>query len=466
MIGPIEAHVKTLQVRFDQLEMSRRAWISSDWNAARTLARAQDLEVASKLAEPSSSPNVPEPNTTPLNAGSTDPLFGVVLAVKDNIDVAGFTTTAGSLSLAGNVAPTDATVVSRLRKRGVIIVGKTNLDTFARGVRSKSEVRGTTGNAWNPKRAAGGSSGGSAVAVASGMADAALGTDTCGSLRYPATYNGVYSLRPTAGILSRHGVVPLSPTQDVVGPMASSLGVLRELFVAMLGPDPLDPATLTPGSFTPRSLDEAPGPVADRAPFRVGVLQGFGSYAVDARGRSVLDALRIGGAELVPAVLPKGVVNTSLIDLEADASIASYQAMVQRNRAIIRTPSTIKNAATANNRTATAIDPWLEVGWKPNTKPRWIELRTQQRLNAKLITELLNRERLDALVYPTTPFAASVIGATQPSANCWLSATSGLPALAIPGGFDDQAFPAVGVDLLGKAGSELTLVAIAQTAER
>lgn len=462
MIGPIEAHVKALQARFDQLEQSRRAWISSDWNAAKTLARAQDLKLESKLAALSSSTKVPETNTTPQNADGTDPLFGLVLAVKDNIDVAGFTTTAGSRSLAGNVAPTDATVVSRLRKRGVIIVGKTNLDTFARGVQSKSEVRGSTGNAWNANRAAGGSSGGSAVAIASGMADASLGTDTCGSLRYPATYNGVYSLRPTAGILSRHGVVPLSPTQDVVGPMASSPRMLRELFLAMLGPDPRDPAT-----FTARSFDvTAPGPVADRALFRVGVLQGFGSYAVDALGRSALDALRIGGAELVPAVLPKGVVNASLIDLEANAAIARYQTAVQRNPSIIRTPSTVEVSAMANNRASTAIAPWLEVQWKPNAKPRWIELRTQQRLNAKLVTELLNRERLDALVYPTTPFAASAIGAKQPSANCWLSATSGLPALALPGGFDDEAFPVVGVDLLGKAGSELTLLAIAQNAAR
>jgi amidase len=490
-IGPIETHVQSLQNRFDQLESSRRAWISSDWDAARTLARRQDLELASKLAATSSIGNasgtaaslldradpsshlpspisaslrVPPQGSLPTGKPDRDPLFGLVIAVKDNIDVAGFATTAGSRSLAGNVARSDATVVSRLRKRGVIFPGKTNLDTFARGVRSKSEIRGTTSNAWNPKRAAGGSSGGSAVAIASGMVDAALGTDTCGSLRYPATYNGVYALRPTAGTLSRHGVVPLSPTQDVVGPMASSPTILRELFLAMLGPDPLDPATLdsaTSGS-TAAEANLRP-PEATSQTFRVGVLRGFGSYALDARGRTVLDILRIGGVELVPTVLPKGVVNASLIDQEADAAIASFRASLQRNATTVRAP-TIDESKLGNTFATTRILPWLETTWRPNAKPRWNELRAQQRLNAKLITDLLNRERLDALVYPTTPFPAAVIGASQPSANCWLSATSGLPALALPGGFDTSTFPTIGVDLLGKAGSELMLLDIAQKA--
>jgi amidase len=455
-IGPIETHVQSLQNRFDQLESSRRAWISSDWHAAKTLARRQDLEVASKLGATSSTGNASETAAPLLDVA--DPLFGLVIAVKDNIDVGGFTTTAGSRSLATNVARSDATVVSRLRKRGVIIAGKTNLDTFARGVRSKSEMRGTTSNAWNPKRAAGGSSGGSAVAIASGMADAALGTDTCGSLRYPATYNGVYSLRPTAGMLSRHGVVPLSPTQDVVGPMASSPTILRELFLAMLGPDPLDPATLN--SVAGGSMPVYPnlGPLdATNRTFRVGVLRGFGSYALGARGRTALDTLRMGGVELVPALLPKGVANASLIEQEADAAIASFRDSVQRNATTVRAPIIIDT---------TEVSPWLVTTWRPNAKPRWNALRAQQRLNAKLITELLNRERLDALLYPTTPFPAAVIGAPQPSANCWLSATSGLPALALPGGFDIGKFPTIGVDLLGKAGSELTLLAIAlQTAQ-
>jgi Asp-tRNA(Asn)/Glu-tRNA(Gln) amidotransferase A subunit family amidase len=237
-LGPLEAHVRSLKARFDLLEPSRRAWISTDWNSALRSAREKDRLLSEFTAN---GPDVSARSnelTSPM-----DPLFGLVIGVKDNIDVTGFITTAGSKSLAANHPNNDATVVSRLRRRGVIIVGKTNLDTFARGVRSLSEVRGQTANAWDVTRAAGGSSGGSAVAVANEMVDGALGTDTCGSLRYPATYNGIYSLRPTWGLLSRHGVVPLAPSQDTVGPMARTPTILRKLFEAMLGEDPLDPAT-------------------------------------------------------------------------------------------------------------------------------------------------------------------------------------------------------------------------------
>ncbi len=440
-VGPIEQHVRSLQARFDELESTHRAWISSDWTAARTSAQQKDLEVRRLLLERSSAVNVAEPTTSSLLAPTTaDPLYGLVLAVKDNIDVAGFATTAGSRSLVANRPQIDATVVSRLRKRGVVIAGKTNLDTFARGVRSTSQLRGTTANAWDATRAAGGSSGGSAVAIATGMADAALGTDTCGSLRYPATYNAVYSLRPSAGMLSRHGVVPLSPTQDAVGPMASSLKTLRELFLAMLGPDPGDPATID------AKLAVAIDPEPVKKSVRIGVLHGFGTYALDARGRSPLDALRESGMDLLPVTLPNSVANASLIELEANAAIASFRAWIKRDP----NPSNVA--------------PWLDKRWTPTLRARWNALRAQQRRNATGITDLLDRERLDALVYPTTRFAASTLGSVQPSQNCWLSATSGLPALALPGGFDARKFPTVGIDLLGRQGSELSLLDLAERA--
>jgi amidase len=431
--GPIEAHVRSLQRQFDLLEPTRRAWISTDWGAA--LRTAQERDRSSEQSD-----NETSPLSAPNNAStSKDSLFGLVVGVKDNIDVAGFATTAGSKRLSANYPKGDATVIRRLRDRGVIIAGKTNLDTFARGVRSLSEVRGQTTNAWDVNRAAGGSSGGSAVAVASEMADAALGTDTCGSLRYPATYNGIYSLRPTWGRLSRNGVVPLSPSQDTIGPMARTPIILRLLFEAMVGPDSLDPAT-SASVMVPRTSQPT-------KPYRIGVLKGFGSFVPQTDPRWSLNGLPRDRVEVVTVSLPKGVSNASLIEAEGDASLGSYQQWIAQTHDL-----------------TSEVAPWLMASWKP-TNGRWRTLKAQQQRNAALITELLDRQHLDAIAYPTTPFAAAVIGKPQPSANCWLSATSGLPALAIPGGFNDKGFPLVGIDLLGRALDESTLLDIAEISQ-
>jgi Asp-tRNA(Asn)/Glu-tRNA(Gln) amidotransferase A subunit family amidase len=463
-MGPIESHVRALAARFDLVEPSRKAWISSDWRAAVRIAQELDGASNSKVGPSAGviSPTQPiqltqtaqsiqpiQPTqSAPVLSALKDsaqkgaPLFGLVLAVKDNIDVAGFATTAGSRSLSLNRPASDATVVGRLRSRGVIFAGKTNLDTFARGVRSRSEVRGQTANAWDVNRAAGGSSGGSAVAVASDMADAALGTDTCGSLRYPATYNGIYSLRPTWGLLSRHGVVPLAPSQDTVGPMARTPTILRSLFEAMLGEDPLDPVT----QVSARVAGVVPPTERSAVPrtYRIGVFKSLGAFATDGRGRSMLDVLAGAGMELVTVSLPKEVSNASLIDAEADQAIRQFRTWSQEH----------------SNETSDSA-PWLVLSTKP-VRTRWNGLKTQQRKNAQFITELLDGQRLDALAYPTTPFVAASLGGPQPSANCWLSATSGLPALAVPGGFNAHGFPAVGIDLLGRAFQEPTLLEVAQ----
>jgi amidase len=444
-VGPVESHVRTLQARFDLLEPSRKAWISSDWKGA--LRSAQELD---RVPNPNVTQALP-PAAVPLNGvlsalgdsvRTTDPLFGMVVGVKDNIDVAGFATTAGSKSLLLNRPKSDATVVGRLRSRGVIFAGKTNLDTFARGVRSRSEVRGQTANAWDANRSSGGSSGGSAVAVATEMADAALGTDTCGSLRYPATYNGIYSLRPTWGLLSRHGVVPLAPSQDTVGPMARTPAILRSLFEGMLGKDPLDPATQDSPRATP--LTSEANPQFGTRPHRVGVVKSLGAFYTDGRGRSMLDVLERAGMELVTVSLPKEVLNASLIDAEADQAIRQFRTWSQER----------------SNETSD-VAPWLVLSRKP-VSTHWNGLKTQQRKNAQFITALLDGQRLDALAYPTTSFVAASLGGPQPSANCWLSATSGLPALSVPGGFNAQGFPAVGIDLLGRAFQESTLLEVAQ----
>ncbi|MGI9479870.1 MAG: amidase [Hyphomicrobiaceae bacterium] len=170
-------------------------------------------------------------------------LHGMTLAIKDNIDTAGIETTRGSHFFKGRVPNADAPVVSRLKRAGAVIVGKATLHEVAFGVRSHNAVIGQCRNPYDTDYIPGGSSGGSGVAVATGMADAALGTDTGGSVRIPAAINGITGLRPTLGRVSNSGCLPVSDLHDTIGPMARSAIDVARLFAVMAGYDDADPTS-------------------------------------------------------------------------------------------------------------------------------------------------------------------------------------------------------------------------------
>jgi allophanate hydrolase len=194
--------------------------------------------------------------------GGELPLAGLVAAVKDNIDVAGLPTTAAAPSFAYQPAE-DATAVARLRAAGAIVVGKTNLDQFATGLVGTRSPHGAVRNAWDPARISGGSSSGSAVAVALGLVDLALGTDTAGSGRVPAALNGVVGVKPTRGVIPATGVVPACRSLDCVTVFARSLDLAGKAVTAMAGPDGRDPLASLLGNG-PRGAWRLPA--GDRAP--------------------------------------------------------------------------------------------------------------------------------------------------------------------------------------------------------
>jgi allophanate hydrolase len=203
-------------------------------------------------------------------AGEPLPLAGLVVAVKDNIDVGGLPTTAGAPSYAYTPAR-DATSVARLRAAGAVVLGKTNLDQFATGLVGTRSPYGAVRGAWDPGRISGGSSSGSAVAVALGLADLALGTDTAGSGRVPAALNGIVGVKPTRGLVPCTGVVPACRSLDCVTVFARSLGLARKAVAIMSGPDGTDPlATLAcarprAGGWDPEA-GRAGAPGADMLP--------------------------------------------------------------------------------------------------------------------------------------------------------------------------------------------------------
>jgi len=200
-------------------------------------------------------------------AGGRLPLAGLVAAVKDNIDVAGLPTTAAAPSYAYRPAR-DATCVARLRAAGAVVIGKTNLDQFATGLVGTRSPYGAVRNAWDPAKVSGGSSSGSAVAVALGLVDFALGTDTAGSGRVPAALNGVVGVKPTRGIIPCTGVVPACRSLDCVTVLAPSVPLARRAVAVMAGPDGQDPlATLLGGGprggWRPRAARPDAGPGGD-----------------------------------------------------------------------------------------------------------------------------------------------------------------------------------------------------------
>jgi len=213
------------------------------------------------------------------------PLAGVPIAVKNLFDVAGTTTIAGAqMRRDAPPASADATVVARLRTAGAVLVAATNMDEYAYGFTTENAYYGTTRNPRDPGRLAGGSSGGAAAAVAAGMAHIALGSDTNGSIRVPASFCGIFGLKPTFGRLSRAGAFPFVASLDHVGPMARNVDDLALAYDVMQGPDPLDPAC------TARPVAPVSGRLrGDAPPLRVGMLGGW--FRADAEPQA-LEAVR------------------------------------------------------------------------------------------------------------------------------------------------------------------------------
>jgi aspartyl-tRNA(Asn)/glutamyl-tRNA(Gln) amidotransferase subunit A len=249
-------------------ERERWLGLASDPKRARSwLARVRELE--EKLG--AFLQLDPQLGGSPAEAGAKQGgsgcLAGIPFAVKDNIAVRDFRLTCGSRLLRNFVSPYTATAVQRLQAEGAMVAGKTNLDEFGMGSSTEGSALAKTANPWDLSRVPGGSSGGSAAAVASGMVAFALGSDTGGSVRQPAAFCGVYGLKPTYGAVSRYGLVAYASSLEVIGIIARDLALLEEVFSVMRGQDPLDHSSLP---YAPPE-EPAGGPGAGGKPLRLGV---------------------------------------------------------------------------------------------------------------------------------------------------------------------------------------------------
>ncbi|MCL2913291.1 amidase [Shewanella corallii] len=387
------------------------------------------------------------------------PLQGMTLAVKDNIDVAGMPTTAGTRALLSNVPGKDASVVSRVKNAGAVINGKANMHELAYGITSINPAFGAVANAHNPLYFAGGSSGGTAVAIALGLADAGLGTDTGGSSRIPAALNGIVGFRPTTGRYPNDGLILISETRDTVGPLAKDVSTVAKLDSVLAGESDL-------------SL-----PVPDVNDVRLGVPDSYFydelSPEVDAAMTSLLELLAQSGITLVPV----DVAGLEELNNHVSFPVVMYES-ARHIKAIVEQRLPSMGLEDFISQISSEDVRGLVSGLYSEPTPETVYREAIEVYRPKLqqlYQQLFDDNKLDALIFPTTSRPAdtiadsvthvSVNGEMRPTFTTYIRNTdpasnAGIPGIALPIGKTDNNLP-LSVELDGAAGSDRHLLAVA-----
>src|ERR1041385_6152017 len=425
-ISPVELTHACLE-RIEQLNPSINAFITVMHDSPLADARAAEAEI---------------------NTGHwRGPLHGIPIGLKDLIDTAGIKTTCGSALFADRIPTEDADIVQRLKSAGAVLIGKQNMQEFAYGGTSTSSYFGPVRNPWDPDRIAGGSSGGSAAAVASGMCFGAIGTDTGGSVREPAAFCGIVGLKPTYGRVSTRGVFPLSTSLDHVGPLCRNVTDTALLLQAIAGYDKSDPFSVDwpVDSYTPEL----------HANSRLGIVR-----------RPYFDGLNPDVASAMDAAL-KQIDNlaTDVLDIELPLPPTAVQG-----------PEVYAVHAKhfANS---------------PELYGRWIQERLKQAAKVDTVAYVEARQELDRvrraiddvfadvdfLITPTTPVPPITIEealhmSPDPAGELWLRSTRpfnayGLPTISIPCGFTHTGLP-IGLQISGPHFGEARLLSFAFACEQ
>jgi amidase len=404
------------------------------------------------------------------------PLQGIAVVVKDNYDTKGLQTTAGSLALKGFVPKEDAFMVKQLREAGAIVLFKSNMAEWAFSpVLTESSIEGITRNPYDLERVPAGSSGGTAAAVAANLAEVGLGSDTGDSIRGPASHNDLVGIRPTMGLTSRDGIIPLNSKADVGGPLARTVADAATVLSVVAGYDPADPVT-----------KESEGKVAkDYTKFldknglrgaRIGVFRHYIDASItDPEIKALMEKaivdMKAQGAEVVDFNLPdfetlaKGV---GCGDMQADVNQffavhgtnAPYKSLQDIYDSGLYLPS-------IQERLKRSLDPKSNPNYRPGPcldtyhDPKKIAFR-----NA--IVSAMDAAKLDAIIYPTWSNPPRLVGDMKSSGgdnNQQLAPPTGMPAITVPMGFTHGMLPA-GLSILGRSFSEPTLFKLAYSYEQ
>ncbi|WP_233522531.1 amidase family protein [Peribacillus glennii] len=403
--------------------------------------------------------------------GPRGPLHGIPIIVKDNYDTADMPTTAGCICLKDSIPDDDSHQIKKLKEAGAIILAKSNLHEFAFGITTVSSAGGQTLNPYNLERNPGGSSGGTGAAIAANFAAAGLGTDTGGSIRIPSAFNSLVGIRPTIGLSSRDGIVPLALTQDVGGPMARTVADAAILLEATSGYDPNDTKTAwsvgeTEGDYI-KSLDRKGLQGA-----KIGVIRDlFGKQPENVEVNQVTNEaigdMKKLGAKVIDVKIPE------LDKILAYPSLSSWEFKFQFNDYL---------KSLGEDAPFDSLTEVIESGqFHPSSKSSLIArdqvksleeeeykdiLLFRTKLTQQSLLKVMADEDLDAFVYPTSSQPAQVIGKGQNSGSAnRLSAFSEFPAITVPAGFTSENLP-VGIEFLGRAFSEPSLIKLAYAYEQ
>jgi amidase len=395
--------------------------------------------------------------------GVRGPLHGIPVLIKDNYDTADMPTSGGSLGLATLQPAADAFQVKKLRDAGAVILGKTTMHELAAGITTISSLTNQTRNPYDLMRVPGGSSGGTGAAIGASFAAAGMGSDTCGSIRIPAANQNMVGLRGTHGLSSRTGVMPLSSTQDIAGPIARTVSDLAIMLDATVGPDPADAITTEGASHIPKSYRDGLTPGGLKGA-RIGVLRTlFGSAPEDdevgAVVRKALDDMKAQGAEVIDITVPGMddlLRDSSVIADEFKFDLAAYLAK-QPNAPVKSLGEIIERGLHHDQLDATFR---LRNAPEKRETEHYRQAFIKRRALRAAVLAAMEEQRIDALAYPTMRRKPALIGDAQAGSNCQLSATTGLPAISMPAGFTPDGLP-IGVELLGGAFTEATLLKFA-----
>jgi len=396
------------------------------------------------------------------------PLHGIPVLIKDNYDTADMPTSGGALGLATLQPSADAFQVRKLRDAGAVILGKTTMHELAAGITTISSLTGQTRNPYDLYRVPGGSSGGTGAAIGASFAAAGMGSDTCGSIRIPAANQNLVGLRGTHGLSSRSGVMPLSSTQDIAGPLARSVTDLAIMLDATVGPDTNDKITAEGASHIPKSYRDGLSTDGLKGA-RIGVLRALWGNAPEDEEvagivRKALDGFKAQGADVVDVSVP------GLDDLLRESSVIGDEFKFDLAAYLAKIPNApVKSLGEILDRGLNHAE--LDATFRLRNQPEkretehYRQAMIKRRALRAAVLATLEELRIDALAYPTLRRKPALIGEAQGGTNCQLSATTGLPAIAMPAGFSTDGLP-IALELLGGAWEEAKLLKYAYASEQ
>jgi aspartyl-tRNA(Asn)/glutamyl-tRNA(Gln) amidotransferase subunit A len=442
------------------------------------IERLSDLNAFITVCEDAAIERAEEIDRAAAEGQELPPLAGAIIAIKDNMILRDVRTTAGSRILSNYRPPYTATAVERLQAAGAIIVGKTNLDEFAMGSSNENSAYGPVKNPWDRSRVPGGSSGGSAVAVAAGMAMAALGSDTGGSIRQPASLCGVVGLKPTYGRVSRYGLIAFGSSLDQIGPLANSVGDAAQVLNVIAGRDPKDSTSsdIEAGNYTKALKEDVRG-------LRVGVPREYYGEGLDAEVKASLevaiDKLKELGAEVVDVSLPNTEYAVPVYYLiataEASSNLARYDGVRYGFRA--EEAKTLKHmySRTRDEGFGTEVKRRIMLGTYALSAGYYDAYYGK----AQKVRSLIERDfrsafaTCDIIATPTSPTPAFRLGEkTSDPLEMYLSDIytitanlAGVPGLSMPCGISSEGLP-IGIQLIGRHFDEATLLKAAHNLER